>query len=705
MQLGWPYVASMYAALPTPFSPYGLNPYSQTQMFAQPWVQGPPLKPIASPLKPSPQILHRSPLDPHSPYAESHQLLKEEIVIHKSPGESFGVNLRFETQSTLVDPDVWEGNSTDKSVQPFAKKDPSVADKVTGAAAVDGITGTDEPKKISTNAPGPTGDVEGEKSNVNTVTTTATTPSTQLKVSSQNMVETHVTPANVAISMSAEGNSSSDAQVVPAKQKRRRRRRFFFGVLKVVQAEQQNARTKNSDPNRLLQPGDIILKLNGNDVGGLTFQQACGLFASCHTPATRSEASETHASTICCPLVVARMKPRTKPVVHLEPIRPTNIYSSVGALAKTSQSLCIPPQKIPFAVNDRTNQVLSGDFSNTELLALAQGALRCVFEPTRTLGYETPLELQVKCFQLVALEQKRDYSAIRSKREHVARSIEQSMKKAAVTHWTSQWKMEVEKMGITDDLQVPYLSDAQRSALRELPRPVKGCRCGSTNHDHVNDSRCVLYRNLRALSENQVESEERKKESKRAKASSLNAVETAFKDRILKLKEETEREEEEARFVSEMEELQVVRSKVAVFVPSFTAMILSTVVGLRGEISDIDDVVGDTEAAAERRKHTVASTDSQAKATEVHKDEVDDDDDDDDDDLPLMALGKRSGPSTQEPETKRVKTQDTEQSSDGNKIVQDTLPLDLSFLAKVLRHISHTWGHLYKEPSDASFAW
>jgi hypothetical protein len=703
IHLGLPNVASTYATPQLPFRSYGLNPYPHTQMFPRPWMQCLPPKPIVPPLNPKQQILNRSPLDPPSPYAESHQLLREEIVIHKAPGESFGVILKFETQSTLVDPEVWEDNSTDKSAQPGSKKDSCMAGKATGAAAVDVVIVTDGAKENSTDAPDPMEGVQGEKSSVDTATTPANTPSTQVKAKStqvsQNMVESQVAPTNVATSMAAEGNVSSVAQLSPPKQRRRRRKRFFFGVLKVVQAEQQNARSKQSYPNRLLQPGDIILKLNGHDVGGLTFQQACDLFASCHAPTTSSEASETHDSTIFCPLVVARMKPRPKTVVPWEPVRPTNIYSSVGALAVTSQSVYMPPSRIPFAVNDVTNQVISGDFSNTELLALAQGALRCVFEPSRALGYETPVELQVKCFQLVALGQ-RDYLAIRSKRTHVARSIEQSMKKAAITHWTSQWKMEVEKMGITDDLQVPYLSDAQRSALRGLPRPVKGCRCGSTNHEQVNDSKCVLYRNLRALAENQVVSEERKKESKRTNVSNLNAVETAFKDRILKLKEETEREEEEARFVSKMEELLVVRSKVAVFVPSFTAMILSAVAELSGEISDIDDFAVDTEAATERSKQTVASTDSEAK--ELHVDEFDDDDDDD---LPLMALGKRSGPSTKEPETKRIKTQDTEKSGDEKKIVKYKLPLDISFLAKVLRHISLTWGHLFNEPSDASFAW
>jgi hypothetical protein len=51
--------------------------------------------------------------------------------------------------------------------------------------------------------------------------------------------------------------------------------------------------------------------------------------------------------------------------------------------------------------------------------------------------------------------------------------------------------------------------------------------------------------------ENHVESEEEwKKGSNRAKATNLHAVETAFKDHILKMKEETEWKEEEARWRS-----------------------------------------------------------------------------------------------------------------------------------------------------------
>ena len=696
--LGQPHFTPIYATLPVPFPPYGLNPYQSNPMFAQPLAQClPPTRPFAAPPKPKHSLLHRSPLNSLSPYAESHQLLEGEIVIYKTPGESFGVTLRYETRSTLVDPDVLEGNFIGKFVNSVDNKDHSVTNMVTDTIDVaSGVVGS---KKISTNAQGPRESLEAEKSSIDTFTTT-TSPLAEVQSTATEFLQavgTQTTQANSTLqtSMSAEGKESSSVEVVPAKQRRRRRRRVFFGVMTVVAAEQQNARIKTNDPSRMLEPGDIIIKLNGHDVGGLTFQQACGLFASCDTLATSLEGSETLAGVIRCPLKVARMKP--KPIIDWKPALPTNIVSSVGTLVKTSQPLNIPLPKIPLVVNVVTNEVISGDFSNSEMLALAEGAMRCLLDPTRTLGHEIPLELEVKCFQLSALA-RRDYPAVRSMLDHTARSIEQSMKQAATAHWISQWKIEAENMGIIDGLQVSNLSDAQRSTLRELPRPARGCRCGSMNHAHVNDIRCVLYRNLRNFSASQLVPEERKKESKLATVSNLNAVETAFKDRILKLKEEAEREDEEARFVNEMEELQVIRTKVAVFAPTFTAMVLSSIAELSGEILASGDIVCDIEAGTigERSKRTSITTGSQAE--EEHVDE-------DDDDLPLMALCKQSGPSSEEPEFKRIKTLDSDKSGVEYEIVKNMLPLDLSFLAKVLRHISHTWGHLYKEPSHADYSW
>ena len=92
---------------------------------------------------------------------------------------------------------------------------------------------------------------------------------------------------------------------------------YFFGVLKVVHADKQNAqfKTESSNGSMMLKPGDIILKVNGRDVGGLTFQQAIALFASCDTTSdqtvsTLNSSTEHTTSLIRCPLVVARMKSR-----------------------------------------------------------------------------------------------------------------------------------------------------------------------------------------------------------------------------------------------------------------------------------------------------------------------------------------------------------------------------------------------------------
>ena len=41
------------------------------------------------------------------------------------------------------------------------------------------------------------------------------------------------------------------------------------------------------------------------------------------------------------------------------------------------------------------------------------------------------------------------------------------------------------------------LTDARRSILREAARPIKGCKCGSLTHEFVNDTSCLLYRDVK----------------------------------------------------------------------------------------------------------------------------------------------------------------------------------------------------------------
>lgn len=666
--------------------PFGYHSYQQAllMMGHQPWSQSVALPPVPAappaaprqrptpksapaPSPPKTALLHHDPLHPVSPYSSSHTLLDGETCIFKKAGESFGVSFKYETQSVLVEPEVVEALN---GMLGSANTSTSPAGKNMAAVSVSNGSGIDAKK----NAP-------------NTVATTSV--STNMPIPSPVSTETDV-------SQPAE---KSDQAV---KQRRPRRRRVFFGVLTVVTADKQNAQFKSDDPAKQLQPGDIILKINGHDLGGITFQQAICYFTSCNTK-TDANGSESQPSLIRCPLVVARRK--RMPTVPSYAGIPSS--STVDTSAPHSTNL--PTLKVPFVVSTITDQIHSGDFTSTEVVALAQGAMRCLSTESRALGYVAPFNVEMTCLQVLGLSQ-REVSSIKAKQNHFIRSAEQSMKEAAAAHWSNQWKLEQEKSGGSDtSVQHVNLSDAQRSALRELPRPLKGCRCGGTNHEYVNDSKCVLYRNLRALSETPVEPvEEAPKSSKKAKSINLNALETACKDRLLKLKEVTGREENEARFVERMEELQVKKVKMAVFAPSLTAMVLSSVAEVAKDLSKDDLAVEIDKTLTPVDKDIKPALPAKPSSMETSKIDVADvdEDSDDDDDIPLMALGKRSDTLHAElPEPKRLKVDGAAEATNGTNEMKERPKLDLSFLAEVLRHISHTWGHLYTEPSDADYSW
>ena len=678
----------MYPHFPVmmPAALYGWSsPYPQPVRMGKPSWPQPPAPPMPIPAKtqpnvPKPAILHRDPLSPMSPYADTHQLLAGDVLIFKECGQSFGVSFKYETRSALVDPELWEKmNSQSLKGGSIVKKEKPLLGRAVESK-------TDDNNLTSSTV---------EHKNSNDAKPTATNAS--VKQGSPTMAAKNSTNAAFIANL---------VDKAPVKQRQRRRRRVFFGVVTVVTAEKQNARfhqMAEDESKHQLKPGDIILKINGHDLGGLTFQEAIGLFGACDGPTEETaSSSDRKLSLIQCPLVVARMKP--KPSVDWKPALSTGIPPKSHLGHSVSE-------KIPFVVSTITNQVLSGDFTNAELLALALCALRCVTSEARALGHEVPPRLELSCLQGPALS-RRDFLSIKSKQNHAVLSIEQSMDDAARSYWARKWKLEDEKMG-ESDLQITNLSDAQRSAMRGLPRPARGCRCGSMNHEFVSDGRCILYRNLRALSERPSVPKERSKLARKSNANKLNAIETAFKDRVLKLKEQTEREEEEAQFVEEMEELQVKRLKMAVFVPSLTTMVLSAVAELGKDVPKDDLIVEDTVGeitVISMDKQPTPSTISPTKSSPTTKESMNDvddcsDDDDDDDDLPLMALIKRDGPSPQEPEAKRLKVQSTGDTV-GDKAAKKKSPaLNLSFLAKILHQISHTWGHLYTEPPDAEYSW
>jgi hypothetical protein len=163
----------------------------------------------------------------------------------------------------------------------------------------------------------------------------------------------------------------------------------------------------------------------------------------------------------------------------------------------------------------------------------------------------------------------------------------------------------------------------------------------------------------------------------------LSALETAFKDRFVKLKEEQVKEEDEARFVAEMERIQLTTLRKAIFAPSLTVIILSSLASISDEFEKMATI-----KTAEKTPSLVKET----PPAPLHVVDVDSDDD-----VPLMALGKRGAllPG-KERESKKQKTEETPPCEVGFNVL---------FLGKLLLHMSKTWGHVYREPSHKDYAW
>ena len=145
-------------------------------------------------------------------------------------------------------------------------------------------------------------------------------------------------------------------------------------------------------------------------------------------------------------------------------------------------------------------------------------------------------------------------------------------------------------------------------------------------------------------------------------------VESAFKNRMIKLKTATENESIEARFVEKMEEIQVKELHQAVFAPNLTTIVLSAIFELQREFR--------VSAEEEEREN-------------------DDDDEDEEDDVALDCLGKRKSEDQTENEAKKQ-----------HKVGREGDPnISLKYLIRMLEYASKTWGHCYREPDRDDYAW
>ncbi len=340
---------------------------------------------------------------------------------------------------------------------------------------------------------------------------------------------------------------------------------------------------------------------------------------------------------------------------------------------------------MPFVVSGM--KVTSGEFSVNEWGALISGFIKTLRQLSTGMALmpvnTRDVLLTIKSSDsLGKIIRRRGIDALEAKLLHEGKMVEAEMSIRAEKYWEDKWNVEVHKDAGNENNQLfgRFLTDANRNILRSMERPSKGCKCGSISHDLVNHPQCVLFRDVKAFTSPEIfTADERKRQtfshsSKNKKPKTL--LEAAYIDRFLKLRAENDAQKEEAKFVLEMEKKQAAEMKMAVFAPgTLCVMVLSAIAVVNEFLPDVEEA-------------------ECMKAVKTANDNVDEDHDSD---IPLAALIgsgglKRSHSSTDTFPIKRPKIENKE------------LPSSY-FLAKILEHISRTFGHLFQEPSHAEYSW
>jgi hypothetical protein len=549
-----------------------------------------------------------SPLRPPAPFGLTHELFPQTILLVKQPGGGFGLTIQKVVESALVVPD-------ERLPEKLPKKE---------VKNESDLQTTDRSAKmtvVNSTAVGDT-DTVTDKNNTTTLDTT-------------NVVTSSV--------VTTDKNDQAVEAKASAKPRRRNRKRMLFAALQVLNATEQNSRThprKNND--MLLQVGDLILTIQGQETAGLTFAQAVALFST-----------TTPIEDGLYEITVARRRPPPPPKI---------VSQALSTLPKS--------EKAP-----RFN----GPLREAERLALARTIVQVVTDPKRVLGRSIVLDESIVQSLATTVPPGRTLDTWQGAWTTMVQSMEMRMEQRALEHWKNEWMLEPREIREA----MPHLTDAQRSEWRARPRPPMGCRCGSSRHDYVNDQVCPLYSNIRRLVEDIEQGDDDKAKAISQLPRDLNAVETAFKDRFVRMKEEESAQEAEAAFVGRMEEIQLLKCGKAIFAPSLTAIVLSALMDLEPKFRDCPAIP----PVEEVQEKPVLPT------PKAEPDDDDDDDDSDDDDIPLTALGKRE-------------TTTNSQNVQGNKKkARGEPPIRQNYIAALLRYVSDRWGHVYREPSDSDKSW
>jgi len=324
---------------------------------------------------------------------------------------------------------------------------------------------------------------------------------------------------------------------------------------------------------------------------------------------------------------------------------------------------------------------------------------------------------------------RRSIDAMEAKLAFEAGRLEDEMRDGAERHWKSAWEDEIATRGedANYDEDASYyadgrpMTDARRAVLRGSARPAGGCRCGSASHAYAHHPTCVLYGDVvRYCGANSIDIRNYDARTDElmntiAEASTRNANEKSsvrekrHNDRFLERCAKTAEVKKEAAFVFEMEKIQTSHLGRAAFGPSsLCALVLSAVVATTAAATDLApendgpkvSLVDDSEMGGGKD----VEDDKPEEESEVESD--DGSDESDDEDMPLSSLvgSKRIATSTcnsNSPPLKRPKRSDNATAGPADCT---NVPSPYS-LAEILRRVSLTHGHLFREPSHSDFAW
>lgn len=664
-------------------------------------------------------LLLCNPMEAPSPFANQGRYLVAVMVIRDPRTEtSFGVNLQLHTESALVDPQWLEAQKMKEGMKSkvnikqdiSAKLETKISSNNNGTNAVarlgdtqstmpssapaasqrpvtsnyeSSLRASEETLTTKGGVEGTEVEIGGSMRKVNLANPTNNLSSTSInkiiddprtndsvKLNSDDSIKEVVRNCLDDLVSSIANNTqnaiekspSSKATIVPAVQKRKRRRRVNFAAMQVMDANKQNARRPDIDPEKKLQPGDIVVAIQGCQLNGMTFRDACGVFSK--------RAESVNDSLIQTHVIVMRKKANVVPVKeenagNTNPVPTVSMVTPSPVISTETPSPSNPPTVAP-SPPDNTSMV----FSSAEIATMSHCFFQTLHSSSRVLGLDiqdSAWHIHSVIFRMGPLLKDTEVTprtsmTLKNKWSHLTRFIDYNLVEKGKTFWTQKFS---EEFG---DEKVPFSSDVERRALRHLPRPSKGCRCKQHDHEYLFDPKCTLYRDVqRRLSKEELSNLRQRKKKLSMSKKDLNVVESAFKNRMLKLKTETENESIEARFVEKMEEIQVKELHEAIFAPNLTTIVLSAIFELQREFY-----------------------------VSIEEDEKENDNaEDDDDDVALDCLGKRNLEDRTENDAKKQ-----------HKIGREGDPnFSLRYLVRMLEYVSKTWGHCYREPERDEYAW